>query len=170
LQTKVSRVLGESNEKKIKWILQQLQTKRKKWHPNNKNACCGSFYCVNDNSKVNLDVPQMIRCLLCHFQLVVSMNSRKRLRKGLVTYYKTSGITCLQKHLDVDHSVIYKRLKNNLQRKGLLFPIFSYLNFLLQKTPSKGWCGTKDVCGKYCTFNNEKLFSFAICGKCVVKV
>ncbi len=73
------------------------------------------------------------------------MNSRKHLRKGLVTYYKTSGITCLQKHLDVAHSTIYKRfqeeliikgkkmLRDNLQRKGLIFPIFPYLNFLLQK-------------------------------------
>ncbi len=51
----------------------------------------------------------MICCLLCHFQPIVYMNSRKRLRKGLVTYYKTSGITCLQKHLDVNHSIIYKR-------------------------------------------------------------
>jgi hypothetical protein len=73
------------------------------------------------------------------------MNSKKRLRKGLVTYYKTSGITYLQKHLDVAHSTIYKRfqkeliikgkkmLRNNLHRKGFIFPIFPYLNFLFQK-------------------------------------
>jgi hypothetical protein len=32
-----------------------------------KNAICWSFYCVNDNSKINLDVPQMMHYLLCHF-------------------------------------------------------------------------------------------------------
>ncbi len=64
-------------------------------------------------------------------------------------YYKTSGITCLQKHLDANHLAIYKKfqeesiinrkkmLKDNLQRKGLLFPILPYLIFLLQKILSK---------------------------------
>jgi hypothetical protein len=69
---------------------------KKKWCPHNINALCWSFYCVNDNSKVNLDVPQMKRYLFCHSQPIVSMNSRKKLKKGLITYYKTSGI-CLQK-------------------------------------------------------------------------
>jgi hypothetical protein len=46
------------------------------------------FYCVNDNSKVSLYILQMMHCLLCHFQLVFSTNSRKQLRKGLITYYK----------------------------------------------------------------------------------
>jgi len=109
LQIEVSRVSRVYNEKKIKQILQQLQTQRKKWHPHNINAFCWSFYWVNDNSKVNLDVPQMMHCLLCHSQPIVSMNLRKQLKKGLVTYYKTSGIARLQKHLDANHSIIYKR-------------------------------------------------------------
>jgi hypothetical protein len=69
--------------------------------------------------KVNLDVPQMLHCLLCHFKLVISMNSRKQLRKGLLTYYKTSGMTYLQKHLNANHFVIYKRFQKeiNNQRK-----------------------------------------------------
>jgi hypothetical protein len=70
-------VLKIFDEKKIKQILQQLQTHRKKWHPPNRNAFCWSFYCVNDNSKVNLNVPQMMCSLLCHSQLVVFVNSRK---------------------------------------------------------------------------------------------
>ncbi len=55
----------------------------------------GFFFCVNDNLKVNLDVLQMMCCLLCHPQPVVYLNSKKQLRKGLITYYKTNGITCL---------------------------------------------------------------------------
>jgi hypothetical protein len=46
------------------------------------------------------------------------VNSRKQLRKGLVTYYKTSGITCLWKHLDVDHSTIYKRFQEETNNQG----------------------------------------------------
>ncbi len=52
-----------------------------------------------------------MHCLLCHFQPIVSVNLKKQLRKGLVTYYKTSGIACLQKHLDANHSIIYKRFQ-----------------------------------------------------------
>jgi hypothetical protein len=59
------------------------------------NALCWSFYCGNDNLKVNLNVPQIMRYLLCHSQPIVFMNSRKQLRQGLITYYKTSSITCL---------------------------------------------------------------------------
>jgi hypothetical protein len=77
LQTKVSRVLGKSDEKEIKQILQQLQTQRKKWRPHNRNALCWFLYFVNDYSKVNLDVLQLIHCLLCHSQPFVSVNSRK---------------------------------------------------------------------------------------------
>ncbi len=40
LQIKVSRISWISNEEKIKQILQQLQTQRKKWCPHNKNALC----------------------------------------------------------------------------------------------------------------------------------
>jgi len=53
----------------------------------------------------------MMRYLLCHYQLVVSMNSRKQLRKGLIQYSKTSGITCLQFFFDAEHLVIYKKFQ-----------------------------------------------------------
>jgi len=79
-----------------------------------------------------------LHCLLCHFQHLVFMNSKKQLRKGLVGYYKTSGITCLQKHLGAyiqqfikgfKNKLIMKgnkMLRNNLQKKGFLFPILPY--------------------------------------------
>ncbi len=60
----------------------------------------------------------MMRCLLCHSQPIVSVNSRKQLRKGLITYYKTSGITCLQKNLDVDYSTIYNGFQEKINNQG----------------------------------------------------
>jgi hypothetical protein len=90
------------------------------------------------------------------------------LRKGLITYYKTIGITCLQNHFDVAHLAIYKRfqeeliikrkkmLKDNLQRKGFICPIFPYLKNDVEQ----------NMFMESCTFNNEKSFAFAICGKC----
>jgi hypothetical protein len=82
--------------------------------------------------------------------LFLQIKKKSYLKKGLLSYYKTSGITCLQKHLDAKHSVIYKKFQeeiniikgkkmliNNLQRRGLVFSILPYLNFLLQKILSK---------------------------------
>jgi hypothetical protein len=46
------------------------------------------------------------------------VNSRKQLRKGLVTYYKTSGITCLHKHFDANHLTIYKKFQEEINNQG----------------------------------------------------
>jgi hypothetical protein len=74
LQIKVGRMLREFDEKKTKHILQHLQTQRKKWCLHNINAFCCFFieYCVY--LKVNLDVLQMMLCLLCHYQPVFFVN------------------------------------------------------------------------------------------------
>jgi hypothetical protein len=41
--------------------------------------------------------------------------------KGLILYYKTSGITCLKNHVDVDHSIIFKNIEevNSLVKGNL---------------------------------------------------
>ncbi len=91
----------------------------------------------------------MMHCLLCHCQPIVFVNSRKQVRKGLVTYYKTSGITCLQKHLDVDHSTIYKGFQEEINNQGeknverqstkikFLISYSSIFKFLASKDPFK---------------------------------
>ncbi len=41
--------------------------------------------------------------------------------KGLILYYKTSGVTCLKNHVDVDHSIIFKNIEEvNSSMKGNL--------------------------------------------------
>ncbi len=82
-------------KRKLNTFWNNCKFKGKKWRFHNRNALCWSFYYVNDNSKVNLHAPQMMHCLLCHSQLFVSMNSRKQLRKDLISNYKTNDITCL---------------------------------------------------------------------------
>ncbi len=90
----------------------------------------------------------MMCCLLCHSQVIIFVNSRKKLRKGLISYYKTSGITCLHKHFDVEHLVIYKKFQeeiNNQGRKNVEKQLAkkkahisnSSIYILLQKIPSK---------------------------------
>ncbi len=43
---------------------------------------------------------------LCYDNVVNILNVRTKERKGLITYYKTYGITILKKHVDVDHFII----------------------------------------------------------------
>ncbi len=88
----------------------------------------------------------MMHCLLCHFQPVVFTNSRKQLRKGLITYYKTSDITCLQKHLDVDHLPIYKKFqeKINNQRKENVERQYAKKRFLISNPSIFEFFASKD--------------------------
>jgi len=72
----------------------------KKWRPHNRNALCWWFFYVIDNARVTFDTPQIMRYMLCYFDHVFSFNPRTKLRKGLIYYYKRSGITCLKKHVD----------------------------------------------------------------------
>ncbi len=121
LQTKINKVSKKCekiNKEKIKHILEQLQIQRKKWRPHNRNVLCWSFYYVNDNLKINLDVLQMMRCLLCNFQFVFFVNLRKQLREGLISCYKTSSTTCLQKCFDVDHLRTFKKFQEEINNQG----------------------------------------------------
>jgi hypothetical protein len=46
--------------------------------------------------------------ILCEDILVNATNPRTQFKKGLISYYKTNGITSLKKHVDVDHGQISK--------------------------------------------------------------
>jgi hypothetical protein len=41
-------------------------------------------------------------------------NPRTQARKGLISYYKTNGITSLKKHVDVNHFLIYKKIEKEV--------------------------------------------------------
>jgi hypothetical protein len=41
-----------------------------------------------------------MHCILCYQEFVIGINSKIEARKGLITYYKTNGITSLKKHVD----------------------------------------------------------------------
>ncbi len=46
--------------------------------------------------------------ILCYQELVTGINSSIQARKGIISYYKTNGITSLKKHVDVEHIIIVK--------------------------------------------------------------
>jgi hypothetical protein len=47
-------------------------------------------------------------CIFCHDNLVNATNLRTQSRKGLISYYKTNGITFLRKHVNANHGQIAK--------------------------------------------------------------
>jgi hypothetical protein len=53
-------------------------------------------------------------CILYYQELVIGINSRIQAKKGLISYYKTNGITSLKKHVDAEHSVIIKMFEENV--------------------------------------------------------
>jgi hypothetical protein len=63
---------------------------------------------VNDNGIVTLDALLFMHNMLCYPNHVFSFNQKTKLKKSLISYYKTSGITYLRKHIDANHS---KKLK-----------------------------------------------------------
>jgi hypothetical protein len=54
-----------------------------------------SFYCVDENVKVDLINTQIMCCILYYKKLVIGINPRTQARKGLISHYKTNGITFL---------------------------------------------------------------------------
>jgi hypothetical protein len=80
--------------------------------------------------------------------------------KSVITYFKTSGITCLRKHVDVDHSKILRTFKeevNSTMKKSLekqptkkRLNIFgpSSFNCLTSKKPFKKMMWSKIDFGK----------------------
>jgi hypothetical protein len=93
VQIETSRNLENGSEKIIKKNLKKLHAQRKIWKPHGRTSLCWSFYCVNDNAKVDLINTQIMHCVLCYQNPVIRINPRIQARKGLISYYKTNGIT-----------------------------------------------------------------------------
>jgi hypothetical protein len=69
------------------------------------------IYCVSEGKKVEATSHQVMKCILCYDNVVNILNARIKERKGLITYYKTYGITIIRKHVDAYHSIIVKKIE-----------------------------------------------------------
>jgi hypothetical protein len=47
-----------------------------------------------------------MHCILGYQNPIVGISTRTQARKGLISYYKTNGITFLKRNMDVDHFFI----------------------------------------------------------------
>jgi hypothetical protein len=60
---------------------------------------------------MNLEQPQVMKCLLFYNAPINASNPRTNARKGLISYYKTNNIMSLKNHVDVDHHLISKKFE-----------------------------------------------------------
>jgi hypothetical protein len=93
--------------------LQKLHAQRLFWKPKGRNVICWAFYVVNDNKPMDGKIPQVMRCQLC-YKTPMLYNPRTKLKKGLISYYKTNGISTLKKHVDVKHHLLANKLDEEM--------------------------------------------------------
>jgi hypothetical protein len=92
--------------------LQKLHVQKLFRKPKRRNIICWAFYVVNDNKPMDGKILQVMRCHLC-YKTPMLYNPKIKLRKGLISYYKTNGILVLKKHVNVEHHL----LATNLMKK-----------------------------------------------------
>jgi hypothetical protein len=56
----------KTNEKKMKENSRKLHSQILFWEPNNINALCWEFHCMNDNEEIDLIGFQIMHCILYH--------------------------------------------------------------------------------------------------------
>jgi hypothetical protein len=84
------------------------------WKPHGRTSLCWSFYYISDNAKVDLKNIQIMHCILCYQTFVCGINPRTQMRKGLISCYKTYGITSFFKNVDANHMFIAKKFEEEV--------------------------------------------------------
>ncbi len=56
-------------------------------------------------------------CIMCYDNVVNIPSPRTKEKKGLITYYKTYGITNMKKHVDANHSIIAKEIEKEINNE-----------------------------------------------------
>ncbi len=93
------------------------------WKLHNNTSICLSFFVVNDNLPTNIENPQMLRCIVYIFQHASSNilnQSNSIIRKGLIQYSKTNGITIMKTHIDNVHLHLLAKRKIVLNGKAII--------------------------------------------------
>ncbi len=92
------------------------------WKPHNNTSICLSFFVVNDNLPINIENPQMLWCIVYIFQHAygnILNQSNSIIRKGLIKYSKTNGITIMKTHIDNVHLHLFAKRKIILSEKAI---------------------------------------------------
>ncbi len=80
---------------------------------------CWGFFTVNDNLLVDVEKPQMLRCIICRREQVDAFDLCQHftLRKGLFKYGKINGITLVRTHVEYVHPKLVVRRKLAITKK-----------------------------------------------------
>ncbi len=73
-------------------------------------------------------IPSSHEMYLCYDNVVNILHLWTKERKGLITYYKTYGITTLKKHVDADHFIIVKKFEEEINNE---------IGRIIEKQPTK---------------------------------
>ncbi len=65
-----------------------MHAQRKFWQLHGRLFLCWSYYCVYDNTQINLENTQIIHCILCYQDHVIGINSRTQARTNFLLQYK----------------------------------------------------------------------------------
>ncbi len=123
IQTETNRILENDSEEIMKENLKKLHAQRKIWKPHGRTSLCWIFFHVNNNVEVDSVNTQIMHCILCYQNSAIGINLGTQVRKTLIFYYKTNGITSFKKHVDANHSFITQ--------------MFEEVNILLKSTEEK---------------------------------
>ncbi len=104
-------------EVKEEVALQLLHEQAAKWKLWSRNASSWAFFAVNDNEPVQVETPQVLRCILCRPEAVNLdvLSQRTRARKGVITYNKANGTTAMRKHIESEHPSIAKSYEAEIE-------------------------------------------------------
>jgi len=118
-----------------------------------------------------------MHCILCYQKLIIGINLKTQARKRLISYYKTNGITSLKQHVDVEHTIIAKKIeevifllkrreeKKPTKKRAIVFGgIFFYQKFL-----QKRGCSIERIFRRPRSFDCQKKITNLICGKHVAE-
>jgi hypothetical protein len=83
IRTKTNSDLENGNEKITKGNLKKLYVQRKSWKPHGRTSLCWSFYCVNDNAKVDLVNTQIMHCIFFYQNPIIGINPKTQMKKRI---------------------------------------------------------------------------------------
>jgi hypothetical protein len=120
LQIQVN-IVPKNDHENVNKRLQVLHAHRLFWKPYGRNAQFLAFNVVNDNTQIDGKVLHVMHWMICHNEYDPFI-ARTKLKNRFISYFKSNGITTFKKHVDVKHTLITKKFKeevNSIVKNGL---------------------------------------------------
>jgi hypothetical protein len=92
------------------------------WKPHHRNSICWSLFVLNDGLHVDLEILQMLQCIVCISKNVVGnvLSQSFVLKKGLIKYNKINGIIPMKNDVDSIHPSLFAQRKSQFGKKATM--------------------------------------------------